>query len=268
MNTPSLGLDTPELARDYERVSAERQFKAGKVLVARLAVQPGERVLDVGSGTGLLAEHVASIVGPSGSVVGIDPLPLRVALAEERARANLAFQVGRAEDLGAFADRSFDAVVVNSVFHWLPEKRAPLREFRRVSKPRARLGIGTISKDHVGPMFRIARKVFERPPYAAFAADRPAGMRRVNEGELRELLLEAGFEVQSIELLPSRVVYATAGAAIEFSQASSFGNFLGHLPEGLRASAKDEILAEIEAMRTPEGIVFESSRLLAVARAP
>ena len=66
---PSLKEDNDELARDYERVSADRQFQSGKALVRDLAVATGERVVDVGCGTGLLAEHIANLVGPSGSVL-------------------------------------------------------------------------------------------------------------------------------------------------------------------------------------------------------
>jgi len=87
---PSLLLDNSELARDYDRISATLQFQSGKRLVADLAIEPGERVLDVGCGTGLLAEHIADLVGPEGRVLGIDPLPLRIGLALAKARLNLA----------------------------------------------------------------------------------------------------------------------------------------------------------------------------------
>ena len=74
MSALSLTLDDPVLAARYEQVSRDRQFLAGQALIAQLALAAGERVLDVGSGTGLLAEHVAGIVGDHGRVVGIDPL--------------------------------------------------------------------------------------------------------------------------------------------------------------------------------------------------
>src|SRR5215510_10167397 len=110
MSTISLTLDTQELAHYYEQISIAHQFKAGQILIEELAIVPGEKVLDVGSGTGLLAEYVAGLVGPTGSVVGIDPLPLRVALAQHKERANLSFKVGTADDLRDFPAASFDVV--------------------------------------------------------------------------------------------------------------------------------------------------------------
>jgi ubiquinone/menaquinone biosynthesis C-methylase UbiE len=89
-----LVFDTEILAHNYERLSAERQFKSGQTLISELGIAPGDRVLDVGSGTGLLAEFTTDVVGPTGAVVGIDPLPLRVELAKRRGRPNLSFAVG------------------------------------------------------------------------------------------------------------------------------------------------------------------------------
>jgi SAM-dependent methyltransferase len=80
----TLTRDTPELAATYEEVSI-RQFENGKQLVSALNISSGERVLDIGAGTGRLAAYVAKIVGPSGCVVGIDPLPLRIKIAQSKA---------------------------------------------------------------------------------------------------------------------------------------------------------------------------------------
>ena len=268
MSTLSLSLDTLDLARHYEDVSSDRQFKAGKVLVEMLGIQKGNRVLDVGSGTGLLAEHVAALVGPTGSVVAIDPLPLRIEIAKKRATPNLVFRVGDAYDLGGYGDASFDAVYLNAVLHWLPEKRGPLRQFHRLLDAGGRLGITTGSKEHPGPLQTIRKAVLAREPYARFPESEAGVAARVSVDELRDLLVQAGFVVRSIALSPNVAVHASAGAAIDFSQASSFGNFLGHLPDALRRAAREEIGKEVEALRTSGGIRFESMRIFAVAVKP
>src|SRR6266436_6163712 len=128
MKSASLDLDTKDLAQLYEQVSAERQYKAGQRLIQGLAVTAGETVLDIGCGTGALAAYVATIVGPTGMVIGVDPLPLRIEIAQRRARANLTFRIGNASDLTEFPPETFDVVSMNAVFHWLPEKREPLRQ--------------------------------------------------------------------------------------------------------------------------------------------
>lgn len=74
----------------------------------------GEHVLDIGTGTGRLAEFVPDLVGSNGRVIGIDPLAGRIEITRLRQSDNLQFHTGRAEDLSSFGDSQFDAVYLNS----------------------------------------------------------------------------------------------------------------------------------------------------------
>ncbi|WP_348945232.1 methyltransferase domain-containing protein [Chitinibacter sp. FCG-7] len=158
----NLQKDTPGLAEQYDDVS-DLQFEHGKLLLQGLAFKNGDHLLDVGAGTGRLVALAASdYVGANGQVIGIDPLPLRINIAQERARhlalANLRFELGRAEHLVGFDDARFDAVVLNSVYHWLPHKDQVLGEAWRVLKIGGRIGISSAALEQPHDIQRLAAR--------------------------------------------------------------------------------------------------------------
>jgi arsenite methyltransferase len=261
----SLDLDNEHLAEEYERVSLERQFRAGQRLVQELEIRAGETVLDIGAGTGLLAEYAAELVGPNGVVIGIDPLPLRIEIAKRRTRPNLSFEVGNAYDLSRFAENRFDAVYMNAVFHWLPEKREPLRQIIRVLKKGGRLGISTGAKGNRNALHAVRERVLSSAPYNEYAAASDPVIRRVSADELANLLRETGFEIKKVEAQPNMRRRVSPEEAIVFSEASSFGNFLGHLPEDLRSRAREEIKRELEKVGMAAGTPRQRFHLMAVA---
>src|SRR5689334_5563504 len=93
-----------------------------QLLIDAAGVRPGQRVLDVGCGTGYLARLVARAVGPSGQVVGIDPSQDMIEYAARKAggTGNVRFQVGMAESLEHPAEH-FDVVMTSLMLHHLPE---------------------------------------------------------------------------------------------------------------------------------------------------
>jgi ubiquinone/menaquinone biosynthesis C-methylase UbiE len=108
-------------------------------------LQPGETVLDVGCGTGVLAIEAYKRVGATGRVCGIDPGDKQIARAcfkARRAGFSIDFQIGVIEQL-AFPDQSFDVVLSTLMMHHLPDdlKRSGFAEIARVLKPEGRLVI-------------------------------------------------------------------------------------------------------------------------------
>lgn len=111
-------------------------------VIARAELQAGQRVLDLGTGTGAVAERAAAIVGPRGQVVGVDISPEMLAQAGQRAAArgleNVAFREGRAEALPA-DDGSFDVVLASLSLMYVIDRAAAAREIARVLRPGGRL---------------------------------------------------------------------------------------------------------------------------------
>jgi len=98
----------------------------------------GQRVLDVGCGTGVVTRELARRVGPSGQVTGVDPSPVFVEVAErlraEHALDNLTFAVQDGRAL-PFADGAFDLTTAVTVLCHVPERADVLRELARVTRP-------------------------------------------------------------------------------------------------------------------------------------
>ena len=118
----------------------DRMLKPSEASIAALAqVKAGDKVLDVGCGSGRLTITAKKWTGPGGEALGIDPSPEMINMARklaERAGVAAKFEVGLAEKM-PFPDGSFDVVLNRLMMHHLPGdlKLRGLAEMRRVLKP-------------------------------------------------------------------------------------------------------------------------------------
>ena len=253
--TISLERDTPELARNYEQAGIV-QFQHGKFLIGPLALKAGEHVLDIGTGTGRLAEFVAGLLGRQGRVIGIDPLESRIDIARLRQSKTLTFETGHAEDLSRFGDGQFDAVYLNSVFHWIAEKDRALREIHRVLKPGGRLGLNVQdpSKPHE------SRALLREAIVQAGLADRYHESNPVlgaTTEQLEDLFAATSFVDHRSDLRSLVDIHADADSLLKWSEASAFGNFLDGFSRSERAKVRATFARLVEARRTPEGLRLE-----------
>ncbi len=137
MNDPSLQ-DQIDAAKGYDSLLVPSLFGQWVTKVADAAnIQPGQRVLDVACGTGVLSREVASRVTPSGYVVGLDPNPGMLAVAEGLT-PEIDWKRGVAESL-PFPDKSFDTVVSQFGLMFFSDRHQAVREMLRVLSPGGRL---------------------------------------------------------------------------------------------------------------------------------
>ena len=157
--------------------------------VARL--QPGEVVVDLGSGAGADIIPAAKLVGPAGEAIGVDFTPDMVERARRHAAeqgvANARFELGRLEAL-PLADDTADVVISNCVVNLSTDKAAALAEAYRVLKAGGRIAISD------------TLRLPDAPPAAGPSCDCTAGA--MSEGEWRAHLKRAGFVDVQLDIEP------------------------------------------------------------------
>lgn len=186
-----------DAAEFYESRFVPRLFaKWAGPLVDAAALAPGQKVLDVACGTGIVARAAAERVGAGGAVTGLDLNDNMLAVAR-RLRPDIEWKKGDAAQL-PFADESFDAVLCQSALMFFPQPVQALREMARVAR-----GDGTIAVQLWGALA-------SQPAYSPFVdvAARHAGPEAVSllsaywslgdMDAMKGMFDESGLEVTSV----------------------------------------------------------------------
>ncbi|MEM9296059.1 MAG: class I SAM-dependent methyltransferase, partial [Planctomycetota bacterium] len=141
-------------------------------VLQRLGLKPGESVLDVAIGTGLVAAEALKLIGPQGELVGLDPSPGM--LAEARAKVDIQTLEGYAEDI-PLEDNRFDALTMGYALRHLGSLEQAFGEYLRVLKPGGRVCLMEIAQ----PRFWLTRQIVKGyvrylvPAIARLAGEKP-----------------------------------------------------------------------------------------------
>ena len=227
-----------------------------------LALQPGERVLEIGSGPGLLAAEMAAEVGASGAVQGVDFSEDMLAMARQHCEASptVSFQWADATSLPFEAD-IFDVAVATQVYEYVADMELALAELYRVLRPGGRaLVLDTDGASLVLNTEAPARMEKVLEAWEGHLAD-PHLPRR-----LKRLLTSAGFALDRVEIFPLlNLTYDPDGFG--YWMVDSIRSYVpGH--NDVTQDMADEWAAEQQALSDKGTYLFSLSRSIFLASKP
>jgi demethylmenaquinone methyltransferase/2-methoxy-6-polyprenyl-1,4-benzoquinol methylase len=211
------------IAPEYEDWAGGLHHRVAGRLVEVIAPRPGEHCLDVGCGTGLVANAVGRLVGDGGQVVGLDVSARMLDVARGHAPPNTLFQRISADPELQFPEGSFDLVTFGDSISYLGNPGAALGEARRVLRPGGRIGLSVRRRSLDTPaqevFYGLLDEVVQRHP---FEIPRRRDQRSLlgEPAILRSDLLHAGFEEPSITTMATGARLPTARAWVDLMEKS------------------------------------------------
>jgi enediyne biosynthesis protein CalE5 len=228
-------------------------------LISDARLRPGQRVLDLGSGTGCPALLAAQAVGDAGAVVGLDLADRMLAVARRKAAglglSNITFQTADITTL-PFEPASFDAVISRFCLMFLPEIPKALAEIVRVLKPAGYLAAAVWSAPENNPFITLPMNVLKS--YLALPPpdpEQPGIFRLAGKDELAGMARRAGLPVLEDEELTGESFYESVDEYYDglMEMAAPIQPLFATLSAGDKTKAEAEIKREAGRYRWSKG---------------
>ncbi len=246
----------------------------GAALIAKAALVPGERVVDVGCGAGATSLEIARLVTSRGAVTGLDISPVLIEAGRKRAAAaslaNLAFVLGDAAraDLGCSA---YDCLFSRFGTMFFRDPYAAFAHLHGFLKPSGRLVLAcwapAAQNQWIVEIGAIIAKYVEMPSPAPSA---PGPFAYGDPAYLSDILTKSGFKSPDFELWQGHQIIGGPGSdpvsATQFLlEAMRIGDALAAAPESVRVAARDDITDLLERNHGPGGVRMGAAAWLVTA---
>ena len=241
--TPPIVRVFDQAAEAYENVGVGFFAPIAAELVRAAAPRPGERVLDVGCGTGEVLFRVAPAVGHTGHVTGIDLAPAMVARSRATSTGlhNVTVETGDAQ-APAYPDGSFDLITSGLVLFFLPDPPAALAAYRKLLKPSGRLAVSSFARHD--PRYPQALRILAR-----FAHNPPPPRRNHPIFDAAERLeaaaLAAGFASATVREAAVGSDFRDAAHLYEWIGSHGGRDLVARVPQQRRAAAIATLATEL-----------------------
>ena len=250
----------------------------GRAAMARLALLPGQRVLDVGCGCGQTLGQLADRVAPAGAVVGLDVSVAMLRRARERT-------AGRREQISLvygdgqrppFSDGRFDALYSRFGMMFFADARAAFTRLRAALRPRGQLAFVCWQAMARNPWAELPLRAVMRllPPSASpdlLQPDRPGPFSLADADRVRALLGDAGFADVDVEPWEQPL---HVGGAMSLEEAVAYGRQIGpaaramaDAPASLGPALDEALAGALAQFVSSRGVWMDAAAFVVSARA-
>jgi SAM-dependent methyltransferase len=271
----SIAFDWTPVAASWGRHRAHVEQMKGDLtrdLLAALNLQPGQRVLELGAGTGDLARRLAAAVGPTGSVLATDVAEGMVALLRDTTAdlPNIAVSRLDAVDID-LPDGSVDAVVFRMGLMFVAEPERALAECRRVLAPAGRLALAVWAGPQHNPwLASVGMSVMMHGLWHGGPPTQPGGVFSLSDqAALEQLVADSGFaDVAVCEVAtPAKFTSAEEHFEVVSGLAGPVSAAIAGADADSLAAVRASTAQAVERFRTDEGLVVPGLALLCTATA-
>ena len=228
-------------------------------LIEQSSLQEGDRILDVGCGTGIVARRAAARVGEQGIVVGVDINEgmLKVArTAADDLTPPIKWRRGDATDL-PFSDEAFDVIYCQQALQFVEDPAVALQEMHRVLAPNGRIAVGVLRSLAFNAGYDKLAEALERHAGAEAGMMMRSPFRGYSREELHTLAEDAGFDEPVVTIEISSVRYPSVEEFVRREAASSpLAGLLGSLNRDVRETLLEDVEEVLQDYIDDQGIVI------------
>ena len=266
--TQPLNFNRPSFPEMYEAFLVEPLFKPwADVLLERVAIAAGDRLLDIACGTGIVSRLAKQRLGDNGHFVGVDVSPQMLAVAKSIA-PGIDWREGSASALPVNGAERFSVVICQQGLQFFPDRPAAAGEMRRVLAPGGRLGVATWRPIEEIPMFVALHRVAEKHLGPVVDQRHAFG----DATALEKLLRDAGFQEIRVETMTRTIRFADGAmfarlntmALVGMSAASK--SMSDEARAGVVATIASDCASVLPSYADGDGIAFAISTNVATAR--
>ena len=225
-------------------------------LVEVAAIKPGDRVLDVACGTGVMTRLLANKIGSAGQVVGFDlnaGMLARARASDETATA-IEWRLGNATDM-PFADATFDCVICQHGLQFIPDKAAALSEMHRVLADRGRTVISVWRSIEHCPWQAAIADAVERNVGSEQAAQIRSAFSFGDADQLQQLIVAAGFRGVEIRVERETIRHASMADYVPgYISATPVAAAVAGLDKEAQAKFTTDVRDALAAYRVGDGL--------------